>query len=195
MSTVRQMVDVVSKYAGGALPEPARARVRGFILKLPQRWATRTVAAGVTVPAGAVSGVPTTRGERETVAAAGSSTGILRRGQGREKRAAQRERGTCGSRAASPSPLESHTACNQQVSPSNAAAAAQRILSLATESLDMMRNVTGVVKDSLDRADAYVVYNWYPIDLRLTFVVGGSIVFVWSVFNVGRKTMRPSTGS
>ena len=34
--------------------------------------------------------------------------------------------------------------------------AAQRILTLATESLDMMRGVTGVVKDSLDRADACV---------------------------------------
>ena len=34
--------------------------------------------------------------------------------------------------------------------------AAQRILALATESLDMMRNVTGVMKDSLDRAEAYV---------------------------------------
>jgi hypothetical protein len=149
------MVDVVSKYAGGALPEPARTRVRGFILKMPQRWATRSA------PAGGVSGVPTATGisaERETVAAAGSSTGILRRGQGREKRAAQRERGAGGgSRTASPAPSESLSTGNQQVSPSNAAAAAQRILSLATESLDMMRNVTGVVKDSLDRADAYVV--------------------------------------
>ena len=34
--------------------------------------------------------------------------------------------------------------------------AAQRILALATKSLDMMRNVTGVMKDSLDRAEAYV---------------------------------------
>lgn len=151
------MVDVVSKYAGGALPEPARTRVRGFILKMPQRWATRAAVG----PASVVSGVPTTTGiggERETVAAAGSSTGVLRRGQGREKRAAQRERGTGGgSRTASPAPSESLSNGSQQVSPSNAAAAAQRILSLATESLDMMRNVTGVVKDSLDRADTYVV--------------------------------------
>jgi hypothetical protein len=29
-------------------------------------------------------------------------------------------------------------------------------LTLAAESLDMMRGVTGVVKDSLDRADAYI---------------------------------------
>ncbi|KAG5222608.1 zf-C2H2 Zinc finger [Salix suchowensis] len=48
--TIRQVVDVVSKYAGGALPEPARTRVRGFILKLPQRWASR---ASTTVPTGA----------------------------------------------------------------------------------------------------------------------------------------------
>jgi transcriptional repressor OPI1 len=34
--------------------------------------------------------------------------------------------------------------------------AAQRILTLATESLDMMRGVTGVVKDSLDRAETWV---------------------------------------
>lgn len=33
---------------------------------------------------------------------------------------------------------------------------ARRILVLATESLDMMRGVTGVVGDSLDRADAWV---------------------------------------
>lgn len=34
--------------------------------------------------------------------------------------------------------------------------AAQRILTLATESLDMMRGVTGIVKDSLDRAETWV---------------------------------------
>jgi hypothetical protein len=39
--------------------------------------------------------------------------------------------------------------------------AAQRILTLATESLDMMRGVTGVVKDSLDRADAYVFFPFF----------------------------------
>ena len=43
------------------------------------------------------------------------------------------------------------------VSVSAALVALQRILVLATESLDMMRNVTGVVKESLDWADAYVL--------------------------------------
>lgn len=167
VSTIRQMVDVVSKCAGGALPDPARSRVRSFILKLPQRWASRTAATG----AGGVSAGSTSASgsagewERTIIAAAGSSTGLLRRGQGRDKRAAQRERGT-GSRVPSPSPIDSHTrslhsgqnstATGQQLTHSNATAAARRILTLAAESLDMMRNVTGVVKDSLDRADALV---------------------------------------
>ena len=34
--------------------------------------------------------------------------------------------------------------------------AAQKILTLATESLDMLRAVTQVFKESLDKADAYV---------------------------------------
>ena len=56
-------------------------------------------------------------------------------------------------RCIAPATLHPHT-----VPPTAGAAvqAAQRILTLATESLDMMRGVTGVVKDSLDRADAWV---------------------------------------
>lgn len=174
--TIRQVVDVVSKYAGSGLPEPARVRVKGLILKLPQRWANR---AGTTLPPGAASG------ERETIAAAGSATGALRR-PGGQRRAAQRERGAGAeglksgpnSRAPSPSssPRISRAALATQharhgsesqdqvgphghaqghtVSPSAALVASQRILTLATESLDMMRNVTSVVKESLDRADA-----------------------------------------
>jgi len=59
--TIRQVVDVVSKYAGGALPEPARGRVRGFILKLPQRWASKASSGPGVGGAGAGSGL----GERK----------------------------------------------------------------------------------------------------------------------------------
>lgn len=38
VDTIRKVVDVVSKYAGGALPEAARGTVRSFILGLPERW-------------------------------------------------------------------------------------------------------------------------------------------------------------
>lgn len=147
VATVRQVVDVVSKYAGGALPEPARARVRGFILHLPQAWASAA--------------------RRDNVAPAPVPT----RGRGSTRRSARRTN-TSGtgetSRPASPTrtasprhPRQNSASANGSpvaVPPTAGSAkqAAQRILALATESLDMMRGVTGVVKDSLDRADAWV---------------------------------------
>lgn len=182
--TIRQVVDVVSKYTGGALPEPARTRVRGFILKLPQRWANKAgpVAAGASSSSSSASAAASLSAlsERETVAAAGGlGTSALRRPGGPgQRRAAQRERGMgapesgmrSGTSSRAPSPSSSprmaratlastrHGDAGQGdvVSASAALVASQRILVLATESLDMMRNVTGVVKDSLDRADASV---------------------------------------
>ncbi|KAI6044404.1 transcription factor Opi1-domain-containing protein [Pisolithus marmoratus] len=155
--TIRQVVDVVSKYAGGALPEPARVRVRGFILHLPQRWASAS--ASVPRPQGIPDGAPGAK------SAAGASTGgsgsAVRRGRNtrhlRERSAGGPDRSLSGtpasSRAASPIATQrgarSHTA-------SAVTRAAQQILTLATESLDMVRGVTGVVKESLDRADAWV---------------------------------------
>jgi hypothetical protein len=157
VQTIRQVVDVVSKYAGGALPEPARSRVRGFILHLPQRWASAAQGEGVAKGAGggpAVGGVPVGNGTR--------------RGRG-SRYQHHRERGT-GSEGPTPassgpsSPLASPRIVPRRephapasgVPPTAGAAtqAAQRILTLSTESLDMMRGVTAVVKESLDRAEA-----------------------------------------
>ena len=181
--TIRQVVDVVSKYAGGALPQPAKNRVRGFILGLPHRWASKAGSSTVGFTGSVSTTIERERGVTNvggTVAAAASGSGAsVRRTQ--QRRAAQRERGTGGdngarsspsSRAPSPcapsSPRISRvllSGINTEgdrekagVSEGSVMVAAQRILTLATESLDMMRNVTGVVKDSLDRADAYVIY-------------------------------------
>ncbi|KAI0319966.1 transcription factor Opi1-domain-containing protein, partial [Amylostereum chailletii] len=149
VNTIRQVVDVVSKYTGGALPEPARSRVRGFILHLPQAWvsASRRQA-----------GPPTS----------GSGSSAAARGRG-ARRSARRNNNEPLSRPASPSTATSprhsrHSSASTAagagvpVTPtaSSARQAAQRILTLATESLDMMRGVTAVVKDSLDRADTWV---------------------------------------
>lgn len=158
--TIRQVVDVVSKYAGGALPEPARSRVRGFILHLPQRWASaaQSERAG---SGSALGGIPTRRG----------------RGS-RYQHHRERGAGAESSRSLSATPVSSrpssplasprlvprrdlqanghgHAAAASAPSTAGAAAqAAQRILTLSIESLDMMRGVTTVVKESLDRADA-----------------------------------------
>ncbi len=103
VQTIRQVVDVVSKYAGGALPEPARTRVRGFILKLPQRWASK---AGVSVPAATEgSGAAAADRERESVTTAASGSGAVRRPN---RRAPYRERGTgADSKASSRGPSPS----------------------------------------------------------------------------------------
>ena len=118
-----------------------------------------------------------------TVTAAASGTGATRR-PGGQRRAAYRERGSGGiegdfrsgtsSRATSPSmsPRIPRTAVskrggggsgdvgesgeNVRVPAGTALVAAQRILALATESLDMIRNVTGIMKVSLDRAEVFV---------------------------------------
>ncbi|KAG8879849.1 hypothetical protein FRB97_001326 [Tulasnella sp. 331] len=109
VATVRQVVEVMSKYAGGSLPEPARATLRGFILLLPERWASAMQ-----------------QQEAELQAQSAPTSG--------------------GPAQPSPAGLTASTA--QQ--------AAKRVLTLATESVEMMRGATGVFRESLDRADAWV---------------------------------------
>jgi hypothetical protein len=120
VSTIRQVVDVVSKYAGGSLPEPARATVRSFILKLPERWATAA---------------------RAEARINGAS-----------------EVGSPASSNASPRSPEFYRDSPEGQPPTatSATQAAQRVLTLATESLDMMLSVTAVFKESLDKAEAWV---------------------------------------
>lgn len=147
VNTVRQVVDVVSKYAGGALPEPARTRVRGFILHLPQAWASAARRENVTAPATPARGRGTRRSARRNGDASrpvSPVTASSPRHSRQSSAAANAASPTSGSSAAVPPTAGAATQ------------AAQRILTLATESLDMMRGVTGVVKDSLDRADAWV---------------------------------------
>jgi transcriptional repressor OPI1 len=150
VDTVRQVVDVVSKYAGGALPEPARIRVRGFILRLPQAWASAARRENV-----APTPIPTRgRGSTRRSARRPNASGT---GDVRETSRPTSPTGTVNLRhsrqnGAGPSGVPAAV----QPTTGSAKPAAQRILALATESLDMMRRVTDVVKDSLDRADAWV---------------------------------------
>lgn len=131
VQTVRGAVDVVAKYAGGStLSEGGRQRVRSFVLDLPRRWATAMGESQVVV-------------ERESVSAAGG------RARRRGHHAHNSERGVS---VGMDSPLQSPRIRPQRPADD----AAERVLTLATESLDMMRGVMAVVKDSLDRADAWV---------------------------------------
>ncbi|KAG2125075.1 transcription factor Opi1-domain-containing protein [Suillus bovinus] len=154
VQTIRQVVDIVSKYAGSALPEPARSRVRGFILHLPQRWATASVNSAPAIADGAP-------GASSAVGAVAGGAGAMRRTRTTRHHKERNAGGPDRSQACTPassrasSPLAS-VRVGLRPTTSAATQAAQRVLALATESLDMMRGVTGVVKDSLDRADAWV---------------------------------------
>lgn len=146
----------MSKYAGGALPEPARSRVRGFILLLPQRWAVRAGEVGVVegIGGGASSGVSLgaarARAKGRHVRGAGSveeadvgPAAAPRRRDRERERDLQAHAGTSVGMGAGAG----------TTTVGGAAQAAQRILTLSTESLDMMRGVTAVVKESLEKAD------------------------------------------
>jgi transcriptional repressor OPI1 len=126
VNTIRGVVDVVGKYAGGALPTGARNKVKEFILSLPARWATvnRTTAVG---PSSSpyFGGSPASPSFSPLHATAGSPTSELM----------TRTR----------NPQAAH-----------AAAAANKVLTLAVESLDIIRSVTVVFGESLDRADTWM---------------------------------------
>ena len=162
VETIRQVVEIVSKYAGGALPDPARQRVRGFILHLPQRWASAArQGPEPTQPYSAGTGKRRT-GRYSYGTTEGSSASnpyptpvsLSRPGSPTHSRTTSvATRATLHTRSAQ-SLASSPTVAGHGMSAIAANQAAQRILTLATESLDMIRGVTGVFKESLDRADA-----------------------------------------
>ncbi|THU95015.1 hypothetical protein K435DRAFT_141785 [Dendrothele bispora CBS 962.96] len=172
--TVKEVVAVISTHVGGAnLPEPANRAVKSFIMKLPRNSSARAGPDGLGLPPAASLGAVgessshgAGRGSATTAAAASGHAG-----RGQHVHSRHRDRGVGGSsatnspqssRAASPSTSrtlredDAMGAGGQVMSAGAAYVAAQRILVLATESLEMMRGVNRVVMDSLDRADAWV---------------------------------------
>lgn len=125
--TIRGVVDIVGKYAGGALPEPARVSVKAFILSLPARWATVNRASAVSSGSSQFGGSPASPSFSPAHLSGGPSTD-----------------------------RSSTTDRNGQMTAAATAQAANRVLTLAVESLDILRSVTVVVGESLDRADVWV---------------------------------------
>ncbi|PCH44501.1 Opi1-domain-containing protein [Wolfiporia cocos MD-104 SS10] len=158
VETLRQVVDVVSRYAGGALPEPARTHVRTFILRLPRRWAE---AANVNVQSPTNGSADGADSHRTNGSVAPYNYDAREPGSALHSRPPSRTSSPHQSRAPSRQASGGSAGIGLAAGgiPTTADAAtqaAQRILTLATESLDMLRGVTAVVSDSLDRADAWV---------------------------------------
>ncbi|CBQ68512.1 conserved hypothetical protein [Sporisorium reilianum SRZ2] len=136
VNTIRGVVDVIGKYAGSALPEPARNSVKAFILSLPARWATVNRSSAASSPTGYFGGSPSS-----------PSFSSAHIGEGPQSpthlAASARYRNGAGSP-------------RDQMQMAATAQAANRILTLAIESLDILRSVTIVFGESLDRADLWV---------------------------------------
>lgn len=120
VETIRKVVDVVSTYAGSALPEQAKRYVRTSILGLPEKWARAMQGHDQALQADSRE---TPEDQDVSMAANGQPTAH-------------------GSHTSRPDP------------PSATQHAAERTLTFAVESLDMLRGVLGIFTDSVDRADA-----------------------------------------
>ncbi|PWY97692.1 Opi1-domain-containing protein [Testicularia cyperi] len=136
VNTIRGVVDVIGKYAGNALPEPARNSVKAFILSLPARWATVNRSSAASSPSGYFGSSPSSPSFSAAHISGGSPSPS-------QLAASSRLRSGAGS------PRE-------QMQAAATAQAANRILTLAIESLDILRSVTIVFGESLDRADLWV---------------------------------------
>ncbi|KAN0061282.1 transcriptional regulator opi1 [Thecaphora frezii] len=135
VNTIRGVVDVVGKYAGSALPEPARNSVKAFILSLPARWATVNRSPAASSPRGYFGGSPSSSSFSPAHISSGPDSPA--------QFSAQR-------------PIRGGGTPRDQIQAAATAQAANKILTLAVESLDILRSVTIVFGESLDRADLWV---------------------------------------
>lgn len=168
--TIRKVISALSTYAGNSLPEPARSHVRNYILRLPARWASSLA------PSNAGSGTSTGYG---TGYSTGYSTPVL--GPSSTVGTSAPNTPTIKSML-SPTPdheeslngLQTESTLNQSVpgSPSSVppsssssnsnnnshhsdAEIGNRVLSLATEALDMLGSIISIVDETLEKAEVW----------------------------------------
>ncbi|GAA5846759.1 hypothetical protein JCM9279_004429 [Rhodotorula babjevae] len=151
VETIRKVVDVMSKYAGAALPEQAKRYVRQCILGLPVKWASAIEGraggmSGRTTRESTVDGseLGTPRPERMGDAYFPGSSSSVGASAGIGAAAQQDGEGAQGGERAQDAALR----------PTEEAA--DRILTFALESLDMLRSVTGIFSESVERAETWI---------------------------------------
>ncbi|GAA6002818.1 hypothetical protein JCM10207_007697 [Rhodosporidiobolus poonsookiae] len=169
VETIRKVVEVVSKYAGAALPEQAKRYVRQSILGLPVKWATaieqRAGAGGGGGGGGSAAeengADPTpTKRRRRSVSAGGMSVaeesdiGTPRPERMHESYFAGGN-GAAGEAEDGKRPGQDEAGEDgAELSPTEEAA--DRVLTFAVESLEMLRTVTGIFGESVEKAEAWI---------------------------------------
>jgi len=156
VETIRKVVDVMSKYAGAALPEQAKRYVRQCILGLPVKWAS-----AIEGRAGGMSG----RTTRESTVD-GSELGTPRPERMGDAYFPGSGLGSSATGASAAGQQDGEGAQGGEMAQDPALRpteeAADRILTFAVESLDMLRSVTGIFSESVERAETCV-----PLSLAL----------------------------
>ncbi|GAA5900792.1 hypothetical protein JCM5296_004896 [Sporobolomyces johnsonii] len=151
VETIRKVVEVVSKYAGAALPEQAKRYVKQSILGLPVKWASAIEGKG--------------RGRRSGSAASTSTVGRGRRdeSEGGTPRCERMDDSYFpgGSASASSKPAQGQQDGRDDEEGDGIALgptedAADRVLTFAVESLDMLRSVTSIFGESVEKAEAWI---------------------------------------
>ncbi|KAL7269619.1 transcriptional regulator opi1 [Rhizina undulata] len=128
LTTMKSVVDVVSKYTGGALPEHARALVKRHMYALPRRWQAATA-----TPASSTSSASNNPNPKSLPTSPNSA-------------APPRTSTTPSSELV---PAHAEEDANSPVGTAN------RMLVLAKEGLDMMSQVSAVVEGTIVRAEEW----------------------------------------
>ncbi|GAA5866436.1 hypothetical protein JCM1840_001317 [Sporobolomyces johnsonii] len=151
VETIRKVVEVVSKYAGAALPEQAKRYVKQSILGLPVKWASAIEGKG--------------RGRRSGSAASTSTVGRGRRdeSEGGTPRCERMDDsyfpGGSASASSKPAPGQQDGRDDEEgdvIALGPTEDAADRVLTFAVESLDMLRSVTSIFGESVEKAEAWI---------------------------------------
>ncbi|GAA5922760.1 transcriptional regulator OPI1 [Sporobolomyces koalae] len=141
VETIRKVVEVVSKYAGAALPEQAKRYVKQSIMSLPVKWANAIESKG---PSGGE------RMERHGSESEGSGA-IERMGTDHT-----RDRASASHSDRSQSREEQDRDAEARAALGPTEEAADRVLTFAVESLDMLKSVSSIFGESVEKAEAWI---------------------------------------
>jgi len=144
VETIRKVVEVVSKYAGAALPEQAKRYVKQSIMGLPVKWASAIESRGNASRGG--GGVNSTRMDRQ--GSENETPGVDRMGDAYQNDSERGDARTREERERDEAEAEARAALGPTEE------AADRVLTFAVESLDMLRSVASIFGESVEKAEA-----------------------------------------
>ncbi|GAA6058508.1 hypothetical protein JCM10212_006947 [Sporobolomyces blumeae] len=151
VETIRKVVEVVSKYAGAALPEQAKRYVKQSIMGLPVKWAS-----AIEGRAAPRNGFARSRVGGEAMDRDGSDLGTPRIERMRDGRHDLEDGGVDRDGKSREDEVRDREEEEARAALGPTEEAADRVLTFAVESLDMLRSVTNIFGESVEKAEAWI---------------------------------------